>query len=566
MKIHKIFLSILLLFFSFNLLMAQTQTTIKGEVKNNKSNFTQVQLKLGYGNNMAALATADIDADGRFTLTYAQKDPDIYQLTFGNNRNNKLLVCLTPGDNIELIIDGGNLQHLLGGRGSRNVVLYKQLYDHVYDTQHTMDSLNKALQNETDREFYENFMRRFSLYHQTNQDIDEYLVGAFIKTDSLKQYVQSHSQGGTVNKKETDEFLTTAIKKLKEIQSDYLPFENYQENVAQHYDFKSNRAAGHADLYRDVDAYQNLLDKRHAVAQKAFNPFITQAKRITDLRDSLYFENQLSNKKDKAELCSQILSLMSKTDLSAAQKEYTTLADQGDKQYKTLNDNAQKKMSQIVSKYQTIYNQKETENDNRIKTILNNNKDELVTLLFVDRYPRESNIKLHNDIAKALHERYPKQRVVAERYNLSQSPAGKIAIGAEAPDMAFANPDGKIKKLSDLRGNIVLIDFWASWCRPCRMENPNVVRLYNKYHKKGFEIYSVSLDRDKNNWKKAIVDDNLSWENHVSDLGYWNSAGAKLYGVSSIPCTFLLDRDGKIIAKNLRGEQLHEALKKIFGY
>ena len=85
-------------------------------------------------------------------------------------------------------------------------------------------------------------------------------------------------------------------------------------------------------------------------------------------------------------------------------------------------------------------------------------------------------------------------------------------------------------------------------------------------YKKGFEIYSVSLDRDKNNWKKAISDDNLIWENHVSDLGYWNSAGAKLYGVSSIPCTFLIDRDGKILAKNLRGDQLHEALKKIFGY
>ena len=563
---HKLFLSIVLILFSINLMMAQTQTTIKGEVKNNKQNFTQVQLKLGYGSNLATLASANIDADGRFTLTYAQQDPDIYQLIFGNNRNNKLVVCLTPGDNIELIIDGTNTQHLLGSRGSRNVVLYKQLYDCVHNTQHTMDSLNEALQNEPDREFYEKFMQRFSLYHQTNQDIDEYLIGAFMKTDSLKQYVQSKAQGGTVNKKEADEFLTTAIKTLKNIQSDYLPFENYQENVAQYYDFKSNRAKGHADLYRDVDAYQSHLDKRHAVAQKAFGPFMAQAKRITDKRDSLYFENQLSNKKEKTELCNDIIRLMNKTDLSAEQKEYTELADQADKQYKTLDNNAQKHMSQIVSKYQTIYNQKESENNNRIMNILSNNKDELVTLLFVDRFPREKNIKLHNDIAKALHERYPKQRVATERYNLSQSPAGKIAIGAEAPDMAFANPDGKIKKLSDLRGNVVLIDFWASWCRPCRMENPNVVRLYNKYHKKGFEIYSVSLDRDKNSWKKAIADDNLSWENHVSDLGYWNSAGAKLYGVSSIPCTFLLDRDGKILAKNLRGEALHEALKKIFGY
>ena len=565
MKIHKLCLSIVLIILSFNMMMAQSQTTIKGEVKNNKNNITQVQLKLAYGSNITALATADIDADGHFTLNYTQKDPDIYQLVFGHSRN-KLIICLTPGDNVELIIDGSNFQHLLGARGSRNVVLYKQLYDNVYNTQHTMDSLNTALQNEPNREFYEKFMQRFNLYHQTNQDIDEYLTDAFIKTDSLKQYMQSKAQGGTVAKKETDAFLTTAIKKLKDIQADYLPFENYQENVAQHYDFASDRTPGHDDLYRDVDAYQSLLDQRHAVAKRVFEPFMVQAKRITDWRDSLYFENQLSNKKDKHELCAAIVRLMSPINFTAAQKEFTDIAEQADKQYKTLNDNAQKKMSQLFSKYQTVYNQTESENNNRIKTILNNNKDELVTLLFVDRFPRESNLKLHNDIAKALHERYPKQRVVAERYNLSQSPAGRIAIGAEAPDMEFANPDGKKKKLSDLRGNVVLIDFWASWCRPCRMENPNVVRLYNKYHKKGFEIYSVSLDRDKNSWKKAIADDHLTWENHVSDLGYWNSAGAKLYGVSSIPCTFLLDRDGKILAKNLRGEALHEALKKIFGY
>ncbi len=120
-------------------------------------------------------------------------------------------------------------------------------------------------------------------------------------------------------------------------------------------------------------------------------------------------------------------------------------------------------------------------------------------------------------------------------------------------------------KLSDLRGKVVLIDFWASWCRPCRNENPNVVKLYQKYQAKGFDIYSVSLDRDKTSWINAIKSDNLTWENHVSDLKYWSSAGAKQYNVSSIPSTFLLDREGRIIAKNLRGAALEQKLQEILG-
>jgi peroxiredoxin len=137
-------------------------------------------------------------------------------------------------------------------------------------------------------------------------------------------------------------------------------------------------------------------------------------------------------------------------------------------------------------------------------------------------------------------------------------------IGQKAPELAFQNPQGKIMKLSDLKGKVVLIDFWASWCRPCRMENPNVVAMYNKYHDKGFEIYSVSLDKDKASWENAIKTDGLIWPNHVSDLLYWNSEGARIYGVRSIPSTVLVDKDGKIIALNLRGAALEQALQKIF--
>jgi peroxiredoxin len=139
----------------------------------------------------------------------------------------------------------------------------------------------------------------------------------------------------------------------------------------------------------------------------------------------------------------------------------------------------------------------------------------------------------------------------------------KTAVGAEAPDFTMNDPEGKPIQLSSLRGKVVMIDFWASWCAPCRQENPNVVALYNKYHDKGFEILGVSLDRTKEDWTKAIADDKLIWL-HVSDLQFWQNEVARLYGVNSIPQTFLIDKEGKIIGKGLRGEKLEQKLSELF--
>ena len=132
-------------------------------------------------------------------------------------------------------------------------------------------------------------------------------------------------------------------------------------------------------------------------------------------------------------------------------------------------------------------------------------------------------------------------------------------VGAVAPEITLNTPEGTPFSLSSLRGKVVMIDFWASWCKPCRAENPNVVALYNQYKSKGFEILGVSLDREKEPWVKAIADDQLTWH-HVSDLKFWQSEAAVKYGVQSIPCTLILDKDGKIIAKNLRGEELAKKL------
>jgi len=167
----------------------------------------------------------------------------------------------------------------------------------------------------------------------------------------------------------------------------------------------------------------------------------------------------------------------------------------------------------------------------------------------------------YRSLADGLLKKYPKDKSVMMFRDAVNKMLG-TTIGSKAPEIVLPSPDGKEIALSSLRGKVVLIDFWASWCGPCRKEMPNVVRAYAKYKSKGFEIYGVSLDKEKGNWVEAIKEEGITWP-QVSDLLYWQSSVISLYAIEGIPYTVLLDREGTIIAKNLRGEELDEKLAEV---
>jgi thiol-disulfide isomerase/thioredoxin len=155
-------------------------------------------------------------------------------------------------------------------------------------------------------------------------------------------------------------------------------------------------------------------------------------------------------------------------------------------------------------------------------------------------------------------------REMKEQFELRNQRESMLGNGAVAPEISLPGPDGEIVDLSSLRGKYVLLDFWAAWCGPCREENPYLVEVYNKYNNKGFDIYQVSLDRTKEAWLRGIEEDNLEQWTHVSDLQFWSSQVVPLYQIEGIPANFLLDPEGRIIARNLRGEALGRTIAELF--
>lgn len=217
--------------------------------------------------------------------------------------------------------------------------------------------------------------------------------------------------------------------------------------------------------------------------------------------------------------------------------------------------------AEMAPKFNQIISDKNGVLNLYVKKMIDEDPGSLVALEAVGRLDKAQDRDYYKKVADALNARHPKNAFVTN-FVQSVNVPGQLFVGDMAPEIELPDTEGNMFKLSSLRGQYVLLDFWAAWCRPCRMENPNVVAAYQKYKNKGFTVLGVSLDRDKNAWLTAIQQDNLTWT-HISDLQFWQSAAARTYNVSSIPKSFLLDKEGRIIAMDLRGPALDAKLSEI---
>lgn len=216
---------------------------------------------------------------------------------------------------------------------------------------------------------------------------------------------------------------------------------------------------------------------------------------------------------------------------------------------------------ELVMQLQKEFDELTANNAVFAKSFIEEDPGSFANLAAAEQLNPEKDAELFRSMDKELGKKYAETEYYKEFHKIVVK-MGQLTIGSEAPDIILPNPEGNMVKLSDFRGKVVLVDFWAAWCRPCRMENPNVVKAYNKYKSKGFEVFGVSLDQTKEKWLEAIEADGLHWT-QVSDLMFWNSSVVKLYDIKGIPFAVLIDRDGKIIAKNLRGPALEEKLEEI---
>ncbi|MDR3047205.1 MAG: AhpC/TSA family protein [Bacteroidales bacterium] len=549
--------------FNFTILLGQKPVVVTGIIKN--SNYDKFELSSASQDEAVKNQTVTIDKNGKFSFTIPLKQADIVH--FGFDKDHYFVGAFEPGDKVFLALDADNFSTIDSVSGSKSMSLVKEISQLVGQSTSLISNINQQLQQNQEIIYYNSAYNAFNPYQQINKEVDNNVSRIVNTTDHLEKQVKKYTKEGKLMKKKVDSLILLTANDLKNILPVCKSVKSFLSNIKTPLVMPLERIQGTEPFRKNVDDYVALLDQRHQLIDGMLMQYFEEIEHLSEVRDNLMFNGLMGDNKAKIQFANNLIAVVSQYAPLVREfgQEYLLKVQVNETIAKVITDEAQQKIQSIIASFQHRYDQESVQINETTKNLILQNKENLSVVMFIDIFNFDNNTEFHKEVIDALFLKYPDNAIVKERKQKLKLFATEVRVGSIAPELAYESPDGTILKLSDLRGKYVLIDFWASWCGPCRKENPNLVAAYHQFKDKGFDVFSVSLDRDKNGWLRAIDADKLVWKNHVSDLQYWNSQGAKLYNVSAIPATFLVDPDGKIIAKDLRGEELKRKLQQLLG-